>query len=58
VTIYKGKANTTDISRYKWTAVFMDTVLAVSVICRWPRPEKKFEILGNKRLIDLKTHTK
>jgi len=57
VAIYKGKAKTTDISRYRWTAVSMDSAFAVSVICRWPRPEKKFDILGNKRFIDLKKHT-
>ena len=36
----------------------MDSAFAVSVIRRWPRPKKKFDILGNNRFIDLKTHTK
>jgi len=36
----------------------MESAFAVSVICRWPRAEKKIEILGNKQFIDLKMHTK
>jgi len=58
VATYKGKARTTDISRYRWNAVSKDSASAVSVMCRWPRPKKKFEILGNKHFIDFKTHTK
>jgi len=58
VATYKGTTKTNDISRYRLTAVSMESAFAVSVICRWPRSEKKFEILGNKQFIDLKMHTK